>query len=56
MLLDQYASAFRHVEARALGVARGTLKDLAGKVASGVVTDQRGGLQTLIDGQLAKLA
>src|SRR6516225_2985302 len=56
MLLDQYASAFRHVEAGALGAAQSTLKDLAGKVASRVVTDQRGGLQTLIDGQMAKLA
>jgi hypothetical protein len=56
MLVDQYVSAFRHVEAGALGGARSTLKDLAAIVASRVVSDQHDGLQKLIDGQLAKLA
>ncbi len=56
MLVDQYVSAFRHVEAGALGEAQSTLKDLAANVASRVVTDQHDGLQKLIDAQLAKLA
>jgi hypothetical protein len=56
MLVDQYVSAFRHIEAGAPGAAQSTLKDLAANVASWVVTDQHDGLQKLIDAQLAKLA
>jgi hypothetical protein len=55
-LVDQYVSAFRHVEAAALKEARSTLEDLAANISAWVVTDQRGALDALVEGQLAKLA
>jgi hypothetical protein len=55
-LVEQYVAAFRHVEAGALGEARGALKDLAASAAARVVPDRHGALAALVDGQLAKLA
>jgi hypothetical protein len=55
-LLNQYVAAFRHVEAAALDDAKSTLNSLAANVSAWVATDQRGGLRTLVDGQLGKLA
>jgi hypothetical protein len=55
-LVNQYVSAFRHVEADALGEARSTLKELATNIAASVVTDQQGAIRAMVDGQLAKLA
>jgi hypothetical protein len=55
-LLNQYVAAFRHVEAAALDQAKSTLHDLAANISARVVTEQRGALSALVDGQLAKLA
>jgi hypothetical protein len=55
-LVNQYAAAFRHVEAGALDKAKSGLKDLASSVSASVVPDQQGPIKALVDGQLAKLA
>jgi hypothetical protein len=54
-LVDQYVSAFRHVEAGALDEARSTLKDLAANVAAWVVPAQQGAIAALAEGQREKL-
>jgi hypothetical protein len=54
-LVDQYVSAFRHVEAGALNEARSALKDLAANIAAWVVPDQQGAIATLVEGQREKL-
>jgi hypothetical protein len=55
-LMEQYVSAFRHVEASALDQARSTLKELTADVATWVAPDQHHALNELVDSQLAKLA
>jgi hypothetical protein len=54
-LVNQYVSAFRHVEAGALAPARSALGALAATISATVVTDQQGALSALVDGQRAKL-
>jgi hypothetical protein len=54
-LVDQYVSAFRHVEAGALNEARSALKDLASNIAAWVVPEQQGAIATLVEGQREKL-
>jgi hypothetical protein len=55
-LTNQYAAAFRHVEAGARAEAKRALADLAANATAWVVPDQLGSLRGLVDGQLAKLA
>jgi TAT (twin-arginine translocation) pathway-exported protein len=55
-LVNQYAAAFRHVEAAALDEAKSALHGLAANISVWVVTDQQGALSALVNGQLAKLA
>ena len=55
-LLNQYVTAFRHVEAAALDKAKTALNDFAANISAWVVTEQQGALSALVDGQLAKLA
>jgi len=55
-LLNQYAAAFRHVEAAASDKAQTTLRQLASNIAAWIATDQRSALSALVDGQLAKLS
>jgi hypothetical protein len=55
-LVNQYAAAFRHVEAAAVDQARSALRDLGANISAWVVTDQQAALTSLVDGQLAKLA
>jgi hypothetical protein len=54
-LVDQYVSAFRHVEAGTLDEARGALKNLAANIAARVVPDQQGAIAALVEGQREKL-
>ena len=54
-LVDQYVSAFRHVEAGAVDEARSALKDLAANVSTSVVPDQQGAIAALVEGQREKL-
>ena len=54
-LVDQYAAAFRKVEAASSGEARALLKDLAASVATRVAPEKQAPVNKLIDGQLAKL-
>ena len=54
-LVNNYVSAFRHVEAAALDKAKSTLSDLATNISASVVPDRRDALRALVDGQLAKL-
>jgi len=54
-LIEQYVATFRHAEAGALDAAKGALDGLAATIATSVVTDERGALKTLMDGQRAKL-
>jgi hypothetical protein len=54
-LVDQYVSAFRHVEAGRLDEARSALKDLAANIAARVVPDQQGAIAALVEGQREKL-
>jgi hypothetical protein len=54
-LVDQYVSAFRHVEAGRLDEARSALKDLAANIAARVVPDQQGAIVALAEGQRGKL-
>lgn len=55
-LVNQYSTAFRHVEAAALKEARGALKNLAANIKTSVATDRQSALHELVEGQLAKLA
>jgi hypothetical protein len=55
-LVNQYVSAFRHVETAALIEARGALNSLSDKVSSWLVSDQQRTLHALVDSQIAKLA
>ena len=55
-LVDQYVSAFRHVEAAALDEAKSTLNGLAANVSAWVATDQQSAIGALVDEQRAKLA
>jgi hypothetical protein len=54
-LVDQYVSAFRHVEAGALEEASVALKDLAANLTAFVVPDQLGAIAALVEGQREKL-
>jgi hypothetical protein len=54
-LVDQYVSAFRHVEAGALDEASGALKDLAANIAAWIAPDQQGAIAALAEGQREKL-
>jgi len=55
MLINQYTSAFRRVEAAAVDQAKSTLNELVANISEVVVGEHQGALRTLIDGQLAKL-
>jgi hypothetical protein len=55
-LVNQYVSAFRHVEAAALSEARSALNSLSANISAWVVSDDQGPLRALVDGQFAKLA
>ena len=54
-LVNQYVSAFRHVEAAALDKAASGLRELSASVSTRVEPDQQRGVITLVDGQRAKL-
>jgi hypothetical protein len=54
-LVNQYTAAFRHVEASAIGEARGALKSLSANISASVASDQQGALRTLVEAQIAKL-
>ena len=54
-LVNQYITAFRHVEAAALTEARGALNSLSGNISAWVADDQQSALRALVEGQLAKL-
>ena len=54
-LVDQYAAAFRKVEAAANEDARSALKSLAGNASSWVVPDKLAVLSTLVENQISKL-
>ena len=54
--MDQYAAAFRKVEAAANADAAATLKTLAANVSAWVTPDKRTAVSALVDGQIAKLA
>jgi hypothetical protein len=54
-LVSQYVSAFRQVEAGALDKAKSALDELATDISAWVVTEQRGALVALVEGQRAKL-
>ncbi|HEV2199768.1 MAG TPA: hypothetical protein VGR73_08095 [Bryobacteraceae bacterium] len=54
-LVNQYSTAFRHVEAAALKEARGALKYLAANINTSVAPDRQSALHELVEGQLAKL-
>jgi TAT (twin-arginine translocation) pathway signal sequence len=55
-LVDQYAAAFRKVEAAANEDARSALKGLAANVSSWVVPEKQSTLSTLVNGQISKLS
>lgn len=55
-LVDQYVTAFRHVEAGALDAAHTALNSLAANIAARIATDHQGPLKALVDHQHAKLA
>jgi hypothetical protein len=55
-LVRQYVAAFRHLESGTADKGAAALKELAATVSREVVSDQRQGVSTLIDGQLARLA
>jgi hypothetical protein len=54
-LVEQYVATFRHIEAGRRDAARGALGDLAGPIASAIVTEQQGAIKALVEGQRAKL-
>jgi hypothetical protein len=54
-LVEQYVSAFRHVEAAALDRAKDMLIELAANVSTWVVTEQQHALKALVNSQVAKL-
>jgi hypothetical protein len=54
-LVEQYVAAFRHVEVGARDAAQGALSDLAGAIASAIVTEQQSAIKALVEGQRAKL-
>jgi len=54
-LVEQYVAAFREVERRDLGAARGALKSLSANISGAVVSEQQSPLRALVDGQAAKL-
>ncbi len=54
-LMNQYAAAFRHVEAATFVEAQSTLSKLSTQISASVVKDQQGPLRALVDGQIAKL-
>jgi len=54
-LMNQYVTAFRHVEEAALAEARNALNRLSAQISVSVIDDQQGRLRALVDGQLAKL-
>jgi len=54
-LVSQYVAAFRHLEASNLDRAKSTLKSLAANVTAQVGGGEQAAINTLIDGQLAKL-
>src|SRR5262249_7287686 len=54
-LLNQYAAAFRPVEAVAVESARSTLNSLDANISAWVVPDKQGTIRTLLDDQRAKL-
>jgi hypothetical protein len=54
-LMNQYVTAFRHVEQAALAEARNALERLSAQISASIVNDQHGRIRALIDGQLAKL-
>jgi hypothetical protein len=54
-LVDQYTSAFRHVEKGALDEAKSALKQLAADVSATVATERQGALKELVEAQRAKL-
>jgi hypothetical protein len=55
MLVNQYMTAFRHVETAALDKARSTLRDLAANIAAWVPAEQQAAVSALVDAQLARL-
>jgi hypothetical protein len=55
-LVDQYVGVFRKVEASSNSEARTLLKDLGANVSKRVVPEKQAAVNTLIDGQLAKLS
>ena len=55
LLLEQYTSAFRSVDAGASDKAKRTLKELFANISTRVVPDKHSALKGLVDGQLAKL-
>ena len=55
-LVEQYTTAFRHVEQAALGAAREALGSLSASVSASVASDDKAALRALIEGQAAKLA
>ncbi len=55
-LIDQYAAAFRHVEAAAMPEARNALKSLSSTISARIASDQQGGLRKIIEEQSGKLA
>jgi hypothetical protein len=56
ILVNQYTTAFRHVEATALGEARSALHSLSSNISALVVSDRQEALRALVDGQFGKLA
>ena len=55
-LVNQYVSAFRHVEVGALDKAASGLRYLASSVSTRVTTDAQTDIKKLVDAQLEKLA
>jgi hypothetical protein len=55
-LVNQYVSAFRHVEAGALDKAKSTLGDLVADISAHLVPESQRPLRALADSQLAKLS
>jgi hypothetical protein len=54
-LVNQYTSAFRHVEAGATGAARGALESLSANISVWLASDRQLALSKLVEGQRAKL-
>lgn len=55
MLVEEYVSAFRHVESAVMADARSGLQSLSSKISTLLVSDQQSAVKALIDAQAAKL-